>query len=384
MHTDRTNVMFLSTYPPRECGIATFTQDLVDQFKNSDAVEPRVIAISDRETTYGSDVYDDFSQTSRYAHLGAAESINRSGADLLMVEHEYGIFGGENGEYLLSLLTRLNIPYLLTCHTVLPQPSHSQHRILADACRYASGVVVMSEYSKELLEGTYGVQPEKITKIHHGAPDIDVPARDTLKTYYGVQGCPVVSTFGLLGPGKGLEYAVEAIAKVSARHPDVQYFILGQTHPAIQRESGEAYRAKLEDMVEDLAVKDNVIFVDKYLSKEEIIAFLTMSDIYLTPYLSRNQAVSGTLAYATGCGRVVVSTPYLYAQEMLAEGRGLLARFGSAQSLADCMNMLLENPAIKDKMEENTLKLGKTLKWPNVAKEYERMFESVKRQGAIS
>ncbi len=380
MKARTTDVLFLSTYPPRECGIATFTQDLVKECRRGGLVNPRVMAVSDRETKYGKDVYSSFDQSSRFAHLAAAQAVNRSGADVVMVEHEYGIFGGADGEYLMDLLTRLELPYLLTCHTVLPRPSDGQHRVLSDACRYSAGVVVMSELSRETLAEVYGVDPGKIYHVHHGTPVIKVKSRDALKNQHGLKGRSVVSTFGLLSPGKGLEHAIESIALVAKKHPDVFYLVLGQTHPTVKRESGEDYRERLEALVERLGIKENVRFVNKYLGKKEIVQYLKLSDIYLTPYLNRNQAVSGTLAYAVGCGRVVVSTPYLYAQEMLAEGRGLLARFGSAQSLADCVSAVLECPEMKARMEKNTAKLGRQITWPSVTREYETLFSSFSQQ----
>ena len=378
---DKLKVLFLSTYPPRECGIATFTQDIVRELRKSSGVIPRVMAISNEMLPYGKDVMAQFKQNSRHAHLAAAEMCNRSKADLVMVEHEYGIFGGADGEFLLDLLERLDLPYLVTCHTVLPTPTDEQRDILAEVCYFSDAVVAMSNLSKDMLQEVYEVGEDKIHILHHGVPDMPMEERDILKDQDGYTGRTVVSTFGLLSPGKGLEYGIEAIALTAQKHPDVLYLILGQTHPAVRRQNGEAYREQLVNRVEELGIGDNVEFVDQYLDKEDIIRYLTMSDIYMTPYLGRDQAVSGTLAYAVGCGRVVVSTPYLYAQEMLSGGRGLLANFADAESLAQCLCTVIESPEMKQRMEENTKRLGQTMTWPNVTRQYEALFQDVARQG---
>lgn len=375
--TDKLKVLFLSTYPPRECGIATFTQDIVREMKKSDGVIPRVMAISGEMLPYNKDVMAQFKQNSRHAHLAAAEMCNRSKADLVMVEHEYGIFGGADGEFLLDLLERLDVPYLVTCHTVLPSPTDEQRDILSEACYFSEGVVAMSGLSKKMLNEVYEVGEDKIHILHHGVPDMPMEERDILKDQDGYAGRTVVSTFGLLSPGKGLEYGIQAIALAAREHPDLLYLILGQTHPMVRRQNGEEYRGQLMQLVEELGIEDNVEFVDRYLDKEDIVRYLTMSDIYMTPYLGRDQAVSGTLAYAVGCGRVVVSTPYLYAQEMLSGGRGMLANFADAESLAQCLCTIIESPQTKRRMEENTKRLGETMTWPNVTRQYEELFQDV-------
>jgi glycosyltransferase involved in cell wall biosynthesis len=230
------------------------------------------------------------------------------------------------------------------------------------------------------LKNVYGIDESKIEVINHGVPYMPMKSREKLKEESGLESRPVISTFGLLGPGKGLEYGVEAIAKVAKSHKDVLYYILGQTHPAIKKESGEDYRKSLKTMVEKLGIEDNVIFVNKYLTKEEIIRYLKLSDIYLTPYLGKDQAVSGTLAYAAGYGRVIVSTPYSYAKEMLSQGRGLLANFRDSESIAGCIEYVLDHPEEKKVMEQKTLETGKTMMWKNVAEQYRDLFVNVLKQ----
>jgi glycosyltransferase involved in cell wall biosynthesis len=368
---------FLSTYPPRECGIATFTQDLVRELNKINGIDAVVAAINDEPHSYGPDVLFAFPQQNRESYAQAAEKLDDSGVDVLSVQHEYGIFGGEWGEYLLELLDRTKLPIVTTLHTVIFEPDDRQKRIIQVLCQKSAVVVVMANNSIPLLEQVYGVDSSKIKRIHHGVPRMDLPSRDALKKEMGLEGQAVVSTFGLISPGKGLEYGIEAIGQVTKKHRDILYLILGQTHPVVKRQFGEAYRSGLEKMVEDRGLEENIRFVNKYLTKEELIRYLKLSDIYMTPYLGKEQAVSGTLAYAVGCGRVIVSTPYAYAKEMLADRRGLFADFQNADSLANHINYLLEHPDEKKKMEERTLQVGKQMMWDHVAQQYADVFAAI-------
>lgn len=374
------HVAFLSTYPPRECGIATFTQDLVRELKKKENLKTSVIAISDGKYTYGSDVLFDFPQQNCTSYLKAAERINASDIDFLVVEHEYGIYGGDWGEYLLELAKRVKKPIVTTLHTILPDPSEKQREVLRELCRRSKKVVTMASNSCRILEEAYGVDPSKIVMIPHGVPSFNLPPREALKKELHLENRTVISTFGLISPGKGLEYGIEAIARVAEKHPDVLYFILGQTHPVVRKQYGEAYRDSLEKKVRELRLENNVRFVNKYLTKEEIVRGLQLSDIYMTPYLNRDQAVSGTLAYAAGYGRVIVSTPYLYAEEMLADGRGLLAEFKDARSLGDAINFLIEHPEKRKEMEAKTLCFGKTMRWDAVADRYVTTFRKAHQE----
>ncbi|HEX3027161.1 MAG TPA: glycosyltransferase family 4 protein [Clostridia bacterium] len=368
------HVLFLSTYPPRACGIATFTQDLVGELKKTGKIDCEIVAVNNGEYAYPSEVKFTLEQQNPNSYLEIAERINHSGADLLMIEHEYGIYGGKYGEYLLNLTELLEIPYVVTLHTVLPDPTKKQKEIIRQLSEGCKNLFTMSSSSIPLLKEIYGVDPNKIVMVHHGVPEIPVDNRDTLKKEAGFGGRYVVSTFGLLSPGKGLEYGIEAIARTAEKHPEVLYLILGQTHPVIKSKDGEKYREKLEHTVESLGISKNVQFVNRYLTKEEIIRYLTLSDIYMTPYLGKDQAVSGTLAYAVGYGRVIVSTPYPYAQEMLADGRGLLAKFKSASSLTKCILEVLSHPDQQAEMERKTSELGKTMMWSRVAERYLSVF----------
>ncbi|MBZ0099529.1 MAG: glycosyltransferase, partial [Taibaiella sp.] len=320
-------IAFLSTYPPQECGLATFTRDLVTAMGGIGINDTEVIAVSDTDgLSYDSKVTAGIRKNYRGDYVKAALRLNASNVDLLMVEHEYGIFGGDRGEYLLDLVDNLEIPVVTTLHTILSEPDTKQRSIINALGKKSEKIITMAGNTKQLLQTIYGVDPWKIDVIHHGVPKIIIESKETLKKKYGCQNKQVISTFGLIGPGKGLEYGIEAISKIIGDKSDILYLILGQTHPAL-KEEGAGYRNKLEELVKKLELDDNVRFINKYLSVDEIIQYLQLSDIYMTPYTGKDQAVSGTLAYAVGYGKAIVSTPYLYAKEMLSEGRGMLAEF---------------------------------------------------------
>ena len=364
------DVAFLSTYPPRECGLATFTEDLVNEISKAGQIRPHVIAVS-----AGSETYEDprvafkLSQHDRSSYFKTAQWANTH-VDLLVIEHEYGIFGGDSGSYILDLAKGLTIPFIVTTHTVLLEPLPAQQKVLQELGRLAAKVVTMARSSLPILAATYGITPEKLAFIPHGVPDMQVEPRATLKTAHGLKNKRVVSSFGLISPAKGLEYGIEAVAKIVPEYPNLIYLILGKTHPCVKASMGESYRQSLLDLAQKLGVQDNVRFIDKYLTKQEVITYLHLSDMYLTPYLSKEQAVSGTLAYAMGCGRVIISTPYRYAEEMLGEGRGLLAGFKDADSMAGCIRTVLGNPAEKSAMERKTLTIGRSMIWSAVATQY--------------
>jgi len=366
------NIAFLSTIPPRECGIATFTQDLIDAIDANGVVDTNVIAINNSENRdYSSKVIYEINQNNQKDYVELALKLNHSNIDLLVIEHEYGIYGGDHGEYILDLLNTIDIPVITTLHTILREPNEKQKLIIKTIGDKSAKIVTMAKNTSKLLKTIYGIPSNKIEVIHHGVPAKLVPNRQSLKNQFGYGDKQVVSTFGLLSPGKGMEYAIEAISKVSAINKNILYLILGKTHPD---QKTEAYREELEALVIKHHIEENVKFVNKYLTKDEIIQYLQMSDIYMTPYLSKDQAVSGTLAYAVGYGRAIISTPYLYAKEMLSEERGLLAEFENSESLFKCLNYILQNPDEKIRMEKNTIKLGKTMYWHIVAKHYTDVF----------
>lgn len=373
---NKQNVVFLGTSLPRECGIATFTQDLMNELALiKDFAPPRIIAVDNNKTyAYSNQVMSQIGQHNQSDYTMVAEELNRSNTDLLVIQHEFGIYGGESGEYLLDLARKLNIPFIVTLHTVLTEPSPKQRYIMNKLAELSVKVVTMAQNTVTNLTTIYNIPLQKIQVFHHGVPYVLTETREQLKQRLGFVDRKILSTFGFLSPGKGIEYGIEAMAGVVARHPEALYIVWGKTHPVVKQEVGEEYRHRLMNLVTDLGLDNNVKFVDKHLTQEEVIQSLVLSDIYMTPYTGKDQAVSGTLAYGIGYGRVVVSTPYRYAEEMLADGRGLLAQFRCSASLKECILELLENPKLKQEMEDRTLALGRSMMWSEIAKGYAVLF----------
>jgi polysaccharide biosynthesis protein PslF len=377
-------ITILSTYPPRECGLATFTQDLITAIDETGAVETSVIAVSNSlQDVYDHKVEHSIRQFRRSDYIELAHKINDSDTDMLIIEHEYGIYGGEYGEYIVDLILNLRIPVVTTFHTVLSEPNPKQRHIIKTLTEKSEQVIVMANNTKQLLQTEYNISPEKIEVIHHGVPERVISSRQALKKKYGFDNREIISTFGLIAPGKGIEHAIMAILNVVSEHKDILYLVLGQTHPCLLKEEGEAYRDKLNRLVDQNNLNENILFINKYLTKEEIIDYLQLSDIYLTPYLGKDQAVSGTLAYAVGYGKAIVSTPYMYAKEMLSEGRGLIADFNDPDSIARCIKHILQNPDKKKIMEATTLKLGRTMYWGNIARHYVKVILNIIEEGLL-
>lgn len=360
-------VTYLGAYPPRGNPAAIYTRQTVRQLAAAGQVLPTVYAVSDRPRPYGEDVSQQFRQDSRFAHMGIAEHINRSGAQLVMVAHDFDTYGGRHGEFVLDLVQRLEMPYMVTCHHLPASPQAEQREVLSDLCYHSAGVVVSGAIAAHRLQEVYEVAPEKVRTIPHGVPASPAESRAVLKAARGLGGRFVVSSFGHICPGKGLEFGIRATAEVARRHPDILYVIMGRTHPAIHSAQGEAYLSSLMALTAQLEMQDHVRFVDCAPSTDALVECLDMSDAYMTPYLSGEQQASHTLACAVGRGRVGVSTPYPFARELLEEGRGLLARYGDAQSLARCLTSLLESPGMQYQMEQNCRAAGEEMAWPRVA-----------------
>ncbi|MBV9700244.1 MAG: glycosyltransferase family 4 protein [Candidatus Eremiobacteraeota bacterium] len=372
--------LFLGSYPPRECGIATFTKDMVDAYDRACGVSSPVIAVDEPGADvrrYAPEVVARIAEQDRDSYAAAAKFVNGYPVDLVNIQHEYGLFGGERGEWLVDFLEAVDKPVVLTMHTVLPEPDESYLRVTRRLCDKATKVVALSETGRGLLESIYGIDPERLDCIHHGVPD--VPFQDTYaaKASFGIGQRTVISTFGLISRGKGLEYAIEAMRSVVRRHPEALYLILGETHPVVRRQEGESYRESLHSMVRQYGLNYNAQLVDKYLDFDEVVTYLAATDIYLTPYLNPAQIVSGTLAYAVGCGKAIVSTPYLYAQELLAHNRGFLCDFRDAASIAERLNMLLDDPSLRRATERRAYRFGRQMTWPHVAAQYGRLFSEL-------
>lgn len=372
-------VINLGTYPPKQCGIATFSQDLRRSLMKAGHTV-LVAAVSDHEYEYqyAPEVIIEIAQHQKQDYLRAASQINsHSAINMVIIQHEYGIYGGPSGSYLLDFCSALRKPFMVITHTVLPNPEDIRYRILADLTQQASAVVCMTENSAGLLRRIYQVPASKINLISHGVPDFVPKSPSALKKRHGLQGQNVISTFGLIGPGKGLELGIRAVAEVVKEYPDCTYLILGQTHPMLQKSEGERYRRMLEQLVLDLDITDNVKFVNRFLSDEELGEYLYLTDIYLSPYPNMDQAVSGTLTFAVGCGRAIVSTPYAHALELLAEGRGLLASGPDYQELAMLIKSILADPDLKNQLQNKAGQLGHTMSWTQVGRRYSQLLGQI-------
>ena len=372
-------VLVVGSFPPRECGIATFTKDVVDYLGARDDVRCEVIAIgeSGAETrAYGLPVVARIRRDDRSSYASVARFINKHPAGIVLVQHEYGLFAGEDGEAFLELLAAVRKPVVVTFHTVLAAPN-AHHRAVTQAiCARADTVVVLSHTGKTILQQAYGVSEKTIRMIPHGVPDVPFTSTEPAKRRLGFVDRKIVSTFGLLSRGKGLEDAIGAMRTIASKHPEALYLILGQTHPIVRQQEGESYREALSALVTKHGLQSNVAFVGRYLSFKDLIAYLSATDIYLTPYLNADQIVSGTLAYALGCGKAIVSTPYLYAREVLARERGSLCDFHDPASIAANVTALLDHPRRRHAMERRAYEYGHEMRWPNVAASYAQLLRA--------
>lgn len=373
-------ILNVGTYPPKQCGIATFSMDMRNSLlANRHQVE--ILAVSDGtfRYKYPPEVVLNINQHREADYVKAAHFINHSqDIDTVVIQHEYGIYGGKDGEYILQLAGTVRKPVVVICHTVLPRPSKHQKQVLHALCQHAGAVVAMTRNSAALLTDLYEVTPELISIIAHGVPEFTKQDSFSLKRKYDLEGRIIVSTFGLIGPGKGLEIGIRAIAQVVPTHPRVAYLILGQTHPMLKNHEGEKYRRMLEALVKELDLAQNVQFANKYLSNEELGEYLYLTDIYLSPYPNRDQAVSGTMAFALGCGRAIVSTPYAYACEMLDEGRGLLSRTTQPEEIAALIKQILNDGNLKQDLQEKARQLGETWYWPRIGRQYGQVFANLR------
>lgn len=313
-------VAVIGNYPPRRCGIATFTADLCEAISAKyEVVDCFAVPVNDNPKGYDypSRVRFELEQDEVSSYLRAADFLNINDVDIVCLQHEYGIFGGTAGSYILSLLQELRMPVATTFHTVLRNPSVEQRKVLEEIANLSDRVVVMSQRGVEFLREIYRVPAEKIDFIPHGIPDVPFVDPNFYKDRFGVEGKLVLLTFGLLSKNKGIEYAIEAMHEIRARYPNVVYIILGATHPHVRRAEGESYRLSLQRLARARGVEEAVMFHDRFVSTEELVEFIGAADVYLTPYLNREQITSGTLAYAVGAGKAVVSTPYWHAEELL-------------------------------------------------------------------
>ena len=369
-------VALLGSHLPRQCGIATFTSDLSDALQTGQmGINCSVVAVNDAERRYSYQerVRFEVSEEDLSSYHRAAEFLNAACVDVLSVQHEYGIYGGTAGAHVLALLRDLRMPIVTTLHTILAEPTASQRFVMGELTQLSERMVVMSQHGASLLRTVYRVPNDKIDFIPHGI-DPAIPNRRS-KRNLGVAGQSVILTFGLLSPDKGIEYMIDALPAILARCPNTVYIVLGATHPHVKECDGEAYRLMLESRARRLRVESQVRFHNHFVNRNELGAFLSAADIYVTPYLKPEQITSGTLAYALGSGKAVISTPYWYAEELLANGRGVLVPWRDSKAIAKHAIELLTNETARRAMQNRAAAYTCNMAWPNVARRYVQSFE---------
>jgi glycosyltransferase involved in cell wall biosynthesis len=376
---------YLTSYPPRACGIATFSSNLSEAVAQSErGIQTRVAAVNDEGAAYAyaPEVWWTIDHCDPRSWKDVADAINRSPVGLVSIQHEFGIFGGftRDGTFLDHLpwfLDRIRKPMVVTLHTVLPHPRPDLCTAIRLLHERSVAVVTMVNMARLILEQEYGLDPANLHTIPHGVPSVTWAPPLKRKQELHLEGRIILSTFGLISSGKGIQYVIRALPEVIKQHPEVLYLVIGETHPEIRRHEGERYRNSLMELVKKLHLEKHVRFVNQYLTQRQLVRYLQATDIYITPYIERYQITSGTLAYALGSGKAVISTPHLYASEVLAEGRGLLAEFQNPQSFARCIALLLENPTLREHCEASALAYGQSMSWDRVGARYADLFRDV-------
>src|SRR5574341_2089175 len=363
-------IAFIGNYLPRKCGIATFTTDLCEAVAGQyPDTECTVVAMNDQSDGYDypESVRFEIPQEDLKSYRSAADFLNLQNIDLVCLQHEFGIFGGQAGSHILTLLRGLHMPVVTTLHTVLTDPDANQRLIMGELAQLSDRLVVMSERAAQYLQTIYNVPAEKIDLIPHGIPDVPFVDPNFYKDKFEVEGKQVLLTFGLLSPNKGIETVIKALPKILEKYPDVVYMVLGATHPNVIRLQGESYRDSLRKLATELGVEENVIFHNQFVSLDELVEFIGAADIYITPYLTPSQIVSGTLAYTVGAGKAVISTPYWYAEELLADERGLIVPFQDSEAIAEQVTYLFENEVERHAIRKRAYLYGREMVWSKVA-----------------
>ena len=379
---ENSKICFLSNFPPKECGIATFTQDLISSLNKrfNPKVKSRVIALNEESNLYNYDSRVMMQMNRDYLadYLNIAKKINRSEKiKLICIQHEFGIFGGEYGSYIIPFLDAVKKPVAVTFHSVLPNPDTLRRKVVNFIGEKSAAIIVMADAAVEILNKEYGISKNKIYVVRHGIPDTLFKETEPFKKKLRLENKIVLSTFGLLSSGKGIEYMIEAIPHLTKKYPKILYLVIGETHPIVRKNEGEQYRNKLIKLVQKLKIENNVKFYNKYLDINEIISYLLATDIYVCTNLEKNQIVSGTLSYALGCGKAVVSTPNIYAEEVLSNERGVLANFKDPKSFADAIDKILSDKEFKKRLEHNAYSFGRSMTWQNVSSNYLSIFNKI-------
>jgi glycosyltransferase involved in cell wall biosynthesis len=369
-------VAVIGNHLPRQCGIATFTTDLCDAITLAyGAPGVFVVAVNDAQSRYSYPprVRFEIAESNLSSYQEAANFLHSSKVDLVCLQHEYGIFGGKSGSHVLRLLQHLKMPVVTTLHTVLREPDVDQLIVMQEIAARSDRLIVMSEHSSQLLQDVFRVPAEKIDLIPHGIPDLPFAEADLYKDLFSAEKT-VLLTFGLLSPNKGFENVIQALPRILSRHSNVVYIIAGATHPHVKRREGDRYPLQLQALAKKLGVEDNVVFHNRFVSPQEMAALVASADIYVTPYRHEAQAVSGTLAYALGAGKAIISTPYWHATELLADGRGALVPFEDPAAIADTAIRLLDNDAARYSMRKGAYLYARHMVWDWVAQSYMRVF----------
>ena len=382
-YSEVNRIGFIGNYLPRQCGIATFTTDLCEaiatEYRDKTCI---ALPVNDNKAgyPYPPRVRFELVEKNIDSYRRAADFLNINSVDVVCMQHEYGIYGGPAGSHILALLRELRRPIVTTFHTILREPNPTQHRVLQEVAALSDRVVTMSQRGVEFLQEVYGVLPEKIDFIPHGIPDVSFVDPSFHKDLFGVEGKMVLLSFGLLSANKGIETVIAALPAIVARNPNVVYIIVGATHPHVLRQEGETYRLSLQRLAQELGVGGNVIFYNRFVSLEELIQFISAADIYITPYLNPAQITSGTLAYTLGAGKAIISTPYWYAEEMLADERGALVPFRDPAALTEQVIDLLDNESKRHAMRKRAYLFGRAMIWPQVAQRYMESFERARTE----
>jgi glycosyltransferase involved in cell wall biosynthesis len=377
-------ICFLSTFPPTKCGIANFTKDLTTSINDTKLVNVEIIAISDLVDNY---IYNNkvklvINKFDIDEYFNTAEYINKH-YDILCLQHEFGLFGGEDGDFLLPFLKKIKIPIITTFHTILPKPEKYKKtikNILAEIANLSTFIVGMSEQSGKYLKNVYDCADSKINIIDHGVPSFDFNNESEYKIKIGLESDKkMLLMSGLIGSGKGIEFVIEAMKTITISYPEARFYIVGQTHPeVIKKNKGEdLYRMFLEEKIKKLELENSIIFINKYLELDNLLNYFKATDIYLTPHLDAQQATSGTLAYAIGAGKVCISTPFEYATNMLNNHNGILIPFKNSQAISDSVIKVFSDKVLFEKYKKNAYSLGKEMRWPVVAKKYISLFNRI-------
>jgi glycosyltransferase involved in cell wall biosynthesis len=370
-------VAVIGNHVPRQCGIATFTTDLCDAIAAEfGAAGMLVVAVNDPQSRYSypARVRFEITEDDLSSYQAAADFLNSSNVDLVCLQHEYGIFGGKAGSHVLRLLQHLKMPVVTTLHTVLREPDLDQLVAMQEIAEHSDRLIVMSEHSSRFLQDVFRVSGDKIDLIPHGIPDLPFTEPALYKTSYSLEGKTVLLTFGLLSPNKGFENVIHALPRILSRHSNVVYIIAGATHPHVRRREGDRYRLQLQALAQELGVEEKVIFRNRFFSPQEMASLVSSAYIYVTPYPNEAQAVSGTLAYALGAGKAIISTPYWHAAELLDDGRGVLIPFNDSNAIASAAIELLDNDAARQAMRKRAYLYARQMVWDRVAQSYMQAF----------